>query len=82
MGVRLVITQEHEKLADIPDYSGPIPRAGDYITHPSLGIHGQPGVMGCVKLVQWSILSRPVSEKSKAAGLWLEAAHHAVTIVL
>jgi hypothetical protein len=59
--VRLIITQENEVVADVPDYQGPVPRAGEFIHHPR---HVQPGpgyldgVMS-VKVVSYGIIARP-----------------------
>jgi hypothetical protein len=59
--MRLIITQENQVVADIPDYQGPVPRVGEFIHHPC---HAQPGpgyldgVMS-VWAVSYGIIARP-----------------------
>jgi hypothetical protein len=61
---RLVIIQGTDLIADIPDFTGPIPRVGEYIGRPALdgsysaGIVGTGQISGCVKVVVHNIMGR------------------------
>jgi hypothetical protein len=73
--VKLIITEMDEgpqTVAVVDDYTGPIPRPGEYIVHPPLepGIDA-PGsfsnVMG-VKSVTYGILARPENDEDHFVG--------------
>jgi hypothetical protein len=56
--IHMRIVQNHELIADLPEWPGPVPRVGDYIYHPPRA--GRPqdvdelfNVAGCVKCVKW-----------------------------
>lgn len=60
--IHMRIVQNHELIADLPEWPGPVPRVGDYIFHPP----SRPGddesfanIAGSVKVVKWRILDRP-----------------------
>lgn len=61
--MRLIIIEGHDELvAQVDDYSGPVPRVGEYIHHPRAqqpapGIYPD-GVMS-VKVVSYGIIARP-----------------------
>jgi hypothetical protein len=50
--IHMRIVQGPELVADLPEWDGPVPRAGDYIFHPPLGPSPE-GIAGCVKTVTW-----------------------------
>jgi hypothetical protein len=59
--VRLIITQDNEVVADVPDYQGPVPRVGEYIHHPRQ-VQPGPGYLDnvvSVKVVSYGIIARP-----------------------
>jgi hypothetical protein len=60
--MRLIITQDNQLVADVPDYEGPVPRPGDYIHHPT-ETEPAPGLYPdgtmIVKQVGWGIIARP-----------------------
>lgn len=60
--MRLFITQENQLVADVPDYEGPVPRAGEYIHHPR-ATEPAPGMYSdgtmSVKSVAYGIIARP-----------------------
>jgi hypothetical protein len=66
--VRLIITESDQIVADIPDYQGPVPRAGEYIHHPREE-QPEPGLspdhVMSVKLVSYGIIARPADEDVK-----------------
>jgi hypothetical protein len=63
--MKLIIRESDGLVAEIEDYRGPIPRAGEYIFHPpldddgfsDLSVHGT-NVMS-VKSVTYGIITRP-----------------------
>lgn len=63
--MRLIIRENEGVVAEIGDYTGPVPRAGEYIFHPplnddgtsDLSLHGT-NVMS-VKSVNYGIVTRP-----------------------
>jgi hypothetical protein len=79
--VRLVITQDNEVIAEVADYTGPVPRAGEYVHHPR-GRQPQTGLLDhfmTVKLVAWGIIARPDDE---SAGHFTGAAEPFVEVVV
>jgi hypothetical protein len=63
--MKLIITEAPGStlVAEVDDYTGPVPRPGEYIVHPPLGdepedAHGFHNVMS-VKVVTYGILARP-----------------------
>lgn len=72
--MRVIIKQDNELVADIPDYQCEVPRKGDYIFHPPLGDQGDTdphdfsGIAGCVKAVTWGILARPQNGEGHFTG--------------
>ncbi len=71
----LIVTQEHQVVARVENYDGPVPRRGDYIYHPEQDDYGTSeayglaaGVAGCVKQVLFSIYSRPRSGEDHFTG--------------
>lgn len=57
-------------VAQVDDYTGPIPRPGEYIVHPPLypeEMQGMPNVMG-VKTVTYGIISRPQNGEDHFVG--------------
>ena len=54
-------------VAEVDNYTGPIPRPGEYIVHPPLHPDGMPNVMG-VKTVTYGILARPQHGESYFVG--------------
>ena len=53
MSIHITITQEHEIVADLPAWDGPVPRKGDYIFHPPDHPGGMEQIAGCVATVTW-----------------------------
>lgn len=56
MHVRIV--QGSELIADLPDWTGPLPVKGDYLFHPPWGAQGIEGIAGCVKTRTWRMYAR------------------------
>ena len=60
--MKLIIKQGRDLIAVIEDYTGPIPRVGEYIFHPPLDDDGYgTGINGTVATVTYGILARPTS---------------------
>jgi hypothetical protein len=58
MDIHMRITQHGELIADLPRWSGPVPRTGDYIFHPPTQEgagepHAHSAIAGCVRTVTW-----------------------------
>lgn len=71
--MRLTITCSEGLVAELPDYQGPIPRAGEYISRPSGYDNVMPNVM-TVRTVTYGILDRagPSAPFTAAAEPWVE----------
>jgi len=52
-GIHMRIVQENELIVDLPEWTGPVPRVGEYIFHPPYGDISPEGIAGCVKTVTW-----------------------------
>jgi hypothetical protein len=79
MSTRLIVRQvtrgEGTKLiADVPDYDGPVPVAGQYIFHPPLNPRASGldswdgGIAGCVRQVSLAIYGRPQNGENHFTG--------------
>jgi hypothetical protein len=53
------IVQGNELIADLPEWSYPVPRVGDYIFHPPFEPGDRERIAGCVKTVTWRTHDRP-----------------------
>jgi hypothetical protein len=65
--MRLIITQENQVVADIPDYQGTVPRVGEHVHRPR-GPQPVPGLLDgfmSVKSVVWGIIARPDDDETK-----------------
>jgi hypothetical protein len=68
--MRLIITQGNELIAEVPDYEGPVPRAGEYIHHPR-NDEPEPGMLDgimSVKAVGYGIIARPQNGEDHFTG--------------
>jgi hypothetical protein len=77
MSTRLIVTQStpgegNVLIADVPDYTGPVPAVGQYIFHPPLHPEDSAdyngGIAGCVKVVTLAIYGRPQNGETYFTG--------------
>ena len=57
------IVSGNELVADLPDWPGPVPRAGEYVFHPPFGNQDvipdqRTGISGSIKTVTWRLYDR------------------------
>ena len=76
--IHMRIVQGHELIADLPEWPGPIPRAGDYIFHPPSRPGGLENSAGTVACVKWRTHDRP----GPGATEFAMTAHPYVEVVL
>lgn len=65
--MRLIITQDNQVVAEVPDYQGTVPRVGEFIHHPRQ-VQPGPGYLDnvmSVKVVSWGIIARPEDDDVK-----------------
>lgn len=82
MSIHMRIIQDGETVADLPDWDGPIPRAGEYIFHPPFGNQdvipdSTTGIAGHVKIVTWR-----THDRSPAGTSFVQTARPYVEITL
>ena len=59
MTIHLMIMQDRQTIADLPEWDGPIPNVGDYIFHPPTDNGDLPyAISGCVKLRTFHLYER------------------------
>jgi hypothetical protein len=69
------IIQGPDLIADLPEWDGPVPRAGDYIFHPPYKPGDFEGIAGSVACVKWRTHDR-------AGDVFVMTAHPYVEVVL
>lgn len=62
--MKVIITEAGRNVAIIENWSGPIPRVGEYIFHPLDDADQMPVNVKCVKTVTYNILAYPPRETS------------------
>lgn len=69
--MKLIIIEGNDLVAQVDDYSGPVPRAGEYIHHPR-GEQPAPGLypdaVMSVKSVAYGIIARPQNGEGHFVG--------------
>jgi len=78
--IHMRIVQEHELIADLPEWDGSVPRVGDYIFHPPRGsqnIEKLSNVAGGVKRVIWR-----THDRTEDGDAFVMTAHPYVEITL
>lgn len=71
--IHMRIVQGPEVVADLPEWTGPVPHTGDYIFHPPLGSSVE-GIAGSVKTVTWRTHDRSVDAFVMTAHPYVEIA--------
>lgn len=77
--IHMRIVQGHDLIAGLPEWGGPVPRAGDYLFHPPRQPGGHEGIAGSVKCVTWRTHDRPSDPDAEA---FVMTAHPYVEVVI
>lgn len=75
--IHMRIVQGRELIADLPEWTGPVPREGDYIFHPPYRPGDHEGIAGSVACVKWR-----THDRTEDGNAFVMTAHPYVEVVL